>query len=65
MSMPTRCRGYPAAMACIGARLFLVGSFLLAHCAHVTTHPGTVESAPDSCQRPALTQVTCVPTVVH
>ncbi|KRY53457.1 hypothetical protein T03_11975 [Trichinella britovi] len=36
-----------------------------APCVYVTTHPGPVESAPDSCQRPALTQVTCVPTVVH
>ncbi|KRY26478.1 hypothetical protein T03_2423, partial [Trichinella britovi] len=27
-----------------------------ATCVYVTTHPGPVESAPDSCQRPALTQ---------
>ncbi|KRY47148.1 Retrovirus-related Pol polyprotein from transposon 17.6 [Trichinella britovi] len=27
-----------------------------APCVYVTTHPGPVESAPDSCQRPALTQ---------
>ncbi|XP_003370605.1 conserved hypothetical protein [Trichinella spiralis] len=27
-----------------------------APCVYVTTHPGPVESAPDSCQRPALSQ---------
>ncbi|KRX32790.1 hypothetical protein T05_1939 [Trichinella murrelli] len=34
MSMPTRYRGYLAAMACIGAQLFLFGPFLLVHCVH-------------------------------
>ncbi|KRX15928.1 hypothetical protein T07_1060 [Trichinella nelsoni] len=44
-------------MECIGARLFLVGPFLLVSpCVHGTTHPGPVESAPDSCQHPPLNQ---------
>ncbi|KRX13418.1 hypothetical protein T07_12570 [Trichinella nelsoni] len=65
MSMPTRCRWYPAFIACIGLRLFFVGPFLLAHCVHVTAHSRPVKVAPDSCQRLTLVQVTCVLTIMQ